>query len=80
MSLTEIQSAVDKLPAAERTRLTACLVSRYPLLQVKQLLARAKKLVEQGEWQPTPPTSDNEPSGKILDHAARTIRELGLDR
>lgn len=57
MSLIEIQRAVDTLPAEERLRLTAWMVSRYPLLSVDQLMASATGLVETGEWTPAPPTA-----------------------
>ena len=80
MSLSEIQRAVDTLPADERLRLTAWMVSRYPLLRVEQLMASAAKLVDDGEWAPSPPTDDNRPKGKILDHALRVAEELDLGK
>ena len=80
MSLAEIQRAVDTLSADERVRLTAWMVSHYPLLTVEQLMAHAKSLVEKGEWEPTPPTSDNTPRGEVLDRAIQTARELGFDQ
>lgn len=78
MGLTEIQRAVDTLPAAERLRLTAWMVSRYPLLRVEQLMAHATTLVESGEWKPAPPTDDNRPKGEVLEHALRVAKQLDL--
>jgi hypothetical protein len=72
MSLAEIQRAVDTLPADERLRLTAWMVSRYPLLTVEQLMAHATTLIDRGEWVPTPPTEDDGPKGKVLEHALKT--------
>lgn len=80
MSLTEIQRAVGELSVEERRELAAWIISTYPLLQVDRLLARAAQLVEDGEWQPTSPTSDNQPEGKVLEHALRTVKQLGLDK
>lgn len=78
MGLIEIQRAVDRLPDEDRRKLTAWIVSRYPTLQVEQLVARAVGLVEKGEWSPIPPNSDNNPQGKVLEHALRTVKELGF--
>ena len=61
MSLSEIQRAVDVLPPDERVRLTAWMVSRYPLLRVEQLVAQGAALVDRGEWTPTPPADENQP-------------------
>lgn len=80
MSLTEIQHAVDTLPADERLRLTAWMVSRYPLLRVEQLMAHATTLVQNGKWAPTPPTDDNRPKGKVLEHALQVAEQLDLGK
>jgi hypothetical protein len=71
MSLKEIQRAVDTLPADERLRLTAWMVSHYPLLTVEQLMAHATTLIDRGEWVPTPLTEDNSPKGKVLEQALK---------
>jgi hypothetical protein len=76
MSLAEIQRAVDSLPADERVRLTAWMVSHYPLFTVEQLMAHATRMTDTGEWTPAPPTDDNRPKGKILEHAQRTAERL----
>lgn len=80
MSLREIQQAVDTLPGDERLRLTAWMVSRYPLLRVEHLMASAAQLVDRGEWVPLPPTDENRPQGKILDHALRVAEEFDLGK
>lgn len=80
MSLTEIQRAVEILPADERLRLTAWMVSHYPLLRVEQLMEQAAALVRSGEWIPTSPTDDNRPRGKILKQALRVAEELDLGK
>ena len=80
MSLSEIQRAVSTLPAEERLRLTAWMVSRYPLLRVEQLMANASTLVDNGEWALTPPTDDNWPTGGALEHASRIAEQLDLGK
>jgi hypothetical protein len=80
MSLAEIQRAVDTLPADERLRLTAWMVSRYPLLTVEQLMDHAAKLVNSGEWTPAPPNDDSRPKGKVLEHALRAAEQLNLGK
>ena len=80
MSLAEIQRAVDSLPVDERLRLTVWMVSRYPLLTVEQLMAHATRMIDTGEWTPAPPTDDNRPKGKILEHAQRTAERLNLGK
>ncbi len=78
MSLLEIQEAVATLAPDERTRLTAWMVTRYPVLNVEQLLGHATTLVDRGEWSPTPPTEENRPKGKVLEHALRVAKQLEL--
>ena len=80
MSLTEIQRAVDTLQPDERARLTAWMVSRYPILNVEQLMAHAGTLIDRGEWTPLPPTDENSPRGKILGHALRVAERLDLGK
>ncbi len=43
-------------------------------------MTRAATLAQSGEWNPTPPTSDNYPKGEVLDHALKTAAELRLER
>ncbi len=80
MSLSEIQQAVEKLPRDERFRLTAWMVSRYPLLKVERLMAHATALVESGQWVPLAPSEENRPKGKMLDRALRIAEEHDLDK
>lgn len=80
MRLSEIQRAVDTLPAEERLRLTAWMVSRYPLLSVEQLMASAARLIESREWAATPPTDENGPKGGALERALRIAEEFDLGK
>ena len=80
MSLIEIQQAVESLSPEERLRLTAWMVSRYPVLKVEQLMTGATTLVDSGEWVPSAPLEDNRPKGKMLDHALRVAEELDLGK
>ena len=80
MSLNEIQRAVENLPKDERVRLTAWMVSRYPLLRVEGLIAHAAELIESGQWVPVAPSEDNRPKGKMLDRALRIAEEHDLDK
>jgi hypothetical protein len=78
MSLSQIQRAVCKLEDSERKRLTAWLLSEFPVLRLEDLMARASQAVERGDWQPLPPGSENIPKGKTLQHALQTAAEIGL--
>lgn len=80
MSLAEIKRAVDTLPADERAKLTVWMVSHYPILRVENLIAAAARLVQKGDWTPTPPNEDNIPAGKNLEHACRVAEELDLGK
>ncbi|MGI9087256.1 MAG: hypothetical protein ACR2HH_05880 [Chthoniobacterales bacterium] len=80
MSLTEIQRAVDTLQPDERARLAAWMVSRYPILNVDQLMAHAATLIDRGEWTPPPPTDENSPRGEILGHALRVAEQFNLGK
>lgn len=78
MSLAEIQKAVDTLLPDERVQLTAWMVSRYPVLNVKSLMRGAAGLVARDEWTPAPPTEDNQPKGEALEKALRIAEQLDL--
>ncbi len=80
MSTAEIKRAIEAMTEDERARLTAWMVSRYPVLKVEQLMGRAAGLVARGEWGPTAPTRENRPQGKMLDHALRVAEERDLDK
>lgn len=80
MSTAEIKQAIEAMTEDERARLTAWMVSRYPVLKVEQLMERAAGLVTRGEWAPTPPTPENRPQGKMLDHALRVAEEHDLNK
>ncbi len=80
MSTAEIKQAIEAMPDDERARLTVWIVARYPVLRVEQLMGRAAGLVARGEWAPTPPTDDNRPKGKLLDHALRVAEGRDLDK
>ena len=80
MSTAEIKQAIEAMDQDERVRLTAWMVSRYPLLKVEHLMAAASKLVESGEWVPAPPTEDNCPRDTTLERAARVAEELDLGK
>ena len=80
MSTAEIKQAIDAMTADERVRLTAWMVSRYPLLNVEQLMEYAAGLAARGEWSPAPPTEENRPKGKLLDHALRVAEGWDLDK
>lgn len=67
---------IEAMTDEERARLTAWMVSRYPVLNVEQLMGHAAGLVACGEWAPAPPTEENRPQGKLLDHALRVAQEL----
>ena len=76
MSTAEIKQAIEAMTEDERVRLTAWIVSRYPLLNVEQLMGQAAGLVARGEWAPTPPTEENRPKGKTFDHAMKVAEGL----
>ena len=80
MSTAEIKQSIEAMTADERARLTAWMVSGYPLLNVEQLIEHAAGLVARGEWSPAPPTEENRPKGKLLDHALRVAEERDLDK
>ena len=78
MSLAEIQRAVDTLPPDERARLVAWMVSRYPVLNVEQLMGHAADLVARGEWTPSPPTDANRSGAEGGRRRLRARTEVGF--
>jgi hypothetical protein len=78
VSITQIQQEVCHLSEAERKQLTAWMVSAFPVLRVEDLMAQATAVVEQGAWHPQPPTEDNIPKGKTLEHALLVAARLDL--
>lgn len=80
MDVTEIQKEVRHLPAAQRRKLTAWMVTEYPALSVEGLMTRAQRSVKSGKLVPTPPTHANIPSGRTLEHALNVAARLGLKK
>ena len=78
MDVTKIQNEVRRLPARERKKLTAWMVTQYPVLSVDRLMAKASRAVKSGAWAPEPPTADNFPRGRTLTHALAVADRLGL--
>jgi hypothetical protein len=56
------------------------MVQEFPPLKVEELMNIAARKAKTGVWSPTPPTSENVPTGAVLEHARRTARRLGLTR
>ena len=78
MDVGKIQDQVRRLPAGQRKKLTAWMVSHYPMLTVDGLMAKASREVKAGRWKPAPPTEDNIPKGTILENALHVADRLGL--
>lgn len=78
MDVAKIQREVSRLPAKERKKLTAWMVAEYPALIVEKLLGKASRAVAAGTFKLTPPTHDNFPRGRTLDHALTVAARLGL--
>jgi hypothetical protein len=78
MDVAKIQQQVRRLPASQRKKLTAWMVSKYPVLSVDRLMAKAAREVKAGKWTPEPPTEDNFPKGKTLEHALQVADRLGI--
>ena len=78
MDVTKIQREVRRLPARDRKKLTAWMVSEFPVLSVDRLMRRASRSVKSGAFTPSPPTEDNFPKGRTLDHALEVAKRLGL--
>ena len=78
MDVVKIQREVRRLPARERKKLTAWMVVEFPVLSVDRLMAQAERAVNAGRLKPTPPTGDNFPRGRTLEHALAMAGQLGL--
>jgi hypothetical protein len=78
MDVAKIQREVRRLPTRERKKLTAWMVTEFPVRSVDRLMARAARAVKTGTWTPAPPTEDNFPKGSTLDHAFEVAGRLGL--
>ncbi len=78
MSVEDIQREVDGLSLAERKVLTAWMVDHYPVRSVKDLVSLAEAEALQGKWIPTPPTTENIPSGEAMEKARLRARAIGL--
>ena len=78
MDVTKIQSEVRRLPARERKKLTVWILTEYPVLSVNRLMSKAARAVKSGAWKPEPPTADNFPQGRTLDHALSFAGRLGV--
>lgn len=57
MSVTEIPQSIESLSEAERLRLTARIVLRYPLMNVEPLMGYTADLVARNDWTPPPLTN-----------------------
>jgi hypothetical protein len=80
MDVTKIQREVRRLRPQDRKKLTAWMVAEFPALSVERLLRKASRAVKSGAFKPTPPTQDNFPKGRTLDHALDVAERLGLRR
>jgi hypothetical protein len=78
MSVEQIQREVIRLPAAERRRLAAWMLTEFPPRSVDELVARAEAEARSGVWTPLPPTPDNFPTGVALDAALRRAKVAGF--
>ena len=78
MDVAKIQNQVRRLPPSQRKKLTAWMVSEFPILSVSSLMAKAEREVKAGTWTPTRPTEDNIPKGKTLEHALQVAARLGI--
>jgi hypothetical protein len=80
MDVLRIQREVRRLPARERKKLTTWMVVEFPALSVDRLMAKAMQAEKAGTFKPTPPTADNFPQGRTLEHALAVAGRLGLRR
>ena len=78
MDVARIQREVRRLPARDRKKLTAWMVVEFPALSVVRLMAKGARMVKVGAFKPTPPTADNFPQGKTLQHAFDVAGKLGF--
>ena len=78
MDMAKIQREVRRLRPGERKKLTAWMVSEFPILSVRTLMAKAGREVKAGAWAPIPPTDDNIPKGRALERALAVAEKLGI--
>jgi hypothetical protein len=78
MDVAQIQSEVRRLPARQRKKLTMWMVAEYPAFSVDRLMRKATRAARTGAWKPEPPTAENFPKGKTLEHALSVAGQLGL--
>ena len=78
MDVSKIQQQVRRLRLSQKRKLTAWMVSEYPILSVEKLLAKAGRDVKAGRWMPAPPTEDNIPKDAALDRALQVAERLGI--
>ena len=78
MDVARIQREVRRLPTRERKKLTAWMVAEFPVRSVDRLLAKAARAAKAGAWTPAPPTDENLPKGRTLEHALDVAGRLGL--
>ena len=78
MDVAKIQREVLRLRPSQRKKLTAWMVSEFPVLSVDGLMAKAARGVKAGVWTPTPPTEDNIPKGTKLERALHVAGRLGI--
>jgi len=78
MDVAKIQREVLRLRPSQRKKLTAWMVSEFPVLSVNGLMAKAERDVKAGVWTPTPHTEDDIPKGKTLERALQVAGRLGI--
>lgn len=69
-----------RLSPNERQKLTAWMVAEFPALSVEALMTKAARAVDTGVFRPIPPTAENIPQGKTLEHAMKVAEQLGLKK
>jgi hypothetical protein len=80
MDVAKIQNEVRRLRPSQRKKLTAWMVSEFPVLSVNGLMAKAVREVKAGIWVPAPPTEDNIPKGGALVRELQVADSLGIRR
>jgi len=78
VDVARIQREVLRLRLSQRRRLTAWVVSEFPVLSVSRLMAKARRAAKAGRRIPTPPTKDNFPKGKTLERALQVADRRGI--
>jgi hypothetical protein len=78
MDVAKIQREVLRLRPSQRKKLTAWMVSEFPVLSVDRLMAKAVQDVKAGVRAPTLPTEDNIPKGKTLERVLQVAGQLGI--